>query len=51
MHAITTERLILVAGVVLVVLFFVTWEPIFGVLSMVLLVGLAPWLDVDETER
>lgn len=44
----TASRLIAVAGVTLCVLFFVTGTPVFGILGMVVLVVLAPWLNGSE---
>jgi hypothetical protein len=42
----TAERLILVGGIACAVVFFATWEPLFGVVAFVLLVAIAPWLDM-----
>jgi len=50
MHAVTTERLIAIIGLALAVAFFATWEPVFGILSFVLLVGIAPWLDLGSPD-
>jgi hypothetical protein len=49
MHSVTADRLIFVAGIVSAALFFITWEPLFGVVAFVLLVIIAPWLNVDAT--
>jgi uncharacterized membrane protein len=44
----TTERLVLVGGIAFVIAFFATWEPLFGVVAFVLLVAIAPWLDMSS---
>ncbi len=46
MHSVTRERLILAVGLAFVVAFFVTWEAAFGILAFILLVVIAPWLDI-----
>jgi hypothetical protein len=48
MHAMTVERLILIGGIACVVAFFATWEPLFGVLAFILLVAIAPWLNISN---
>lgn len=50
MHSVTAERLIFVVGILFVALFFATWEPLLGGLGFVLLVIIAPWLDVNPKE-
>lgn len=40
------DRLILAVGLAFAVAFVVTWEVAFGILAFVLLVIIAPWLDV-----
>lgn len=37
------ERLIYALGLALCIVFFVTWEPLLGVLGFVVLVAIAPW--------
>ena len=39
----TRDRLIYAVGLALCVAFFVTWEPLLGILGFVVLVVIAPW--------
>lgn len=50
MYPVMRDRLIVVVGLLLAAAFVVTWEPVFGTLAFILLVAIAPWLDVGSTD-
>jgi hypothetical protein len=48
MYAMTFGHLTYAVGLALYVAFFVTWEPLLGVLGFVVLIAIAPWPNEDH---